>query len=147
MQLKVSDMVYSSTSAELVIALDKATYSESVLYKCFYWYTGHYRVQIAEDGSGQWIISLAGDSNKFSDEKVVILKNKISQDLIDFKLREIVTRETQIVKELLIAKAFAHYEEQESPISEISDPVGFNPEDIKNNDQSIPNNKPANQEV
>lgn len=51
--------------------------------------------------------------------------------MIDFKLRDIVSKETKTIRELIIAKAFAYYEEDQSPDTEISDPVGFNPENIE----------------
>lgn len=57
------------------------------------------------------------------------LISRIKQDLIDFRLREIVSRETATIRELLIAKAFAHYEDIE-PVTAISDPVGFDPSEI-----------------
>ena len=49
------------------------------------------------------------------------------RDLIDFKLRDIVTKETQTIRELITAKAFAYFDLDDNPATEISDPVGFNP--------------------
>ena len=47
---------------------------------------------------------------------------------MDFEVRNIVTKETKNVRDLLIAKAFASTDEYESePPGEISDPVGFKP--------------------
>ena len=50
---------------------------------------------------------------------------KLERDLIDFKLREIVVKETKNVRDLLIAKAFAHQDDLEEPPGEIADPVGL----------------------
>ena len=55
---------------------------------------------------------------------------KIKQDLLDFKLRDIINKETRIIRELLIAKAFANYDDEEDPTTDISDPVGFSPKSI-----------------
>jgi His-Xaa-Ser system protein HxsD len=51
---------------------------------------------------------------------------KLERDLLDFNLRDIVTKETKNIRDILIAKAFSHGEFDELPPGEISDPVGFN---------------------
>jgi hypothetical protein len=50
---------------------------------------------------------------------------KLERDLVDFNVRDIVTKETQNVRDLLIAKAFSNGEYDELPPGEISDPVGY----------------------
>lgn len=62
--------------------------------------------------------------------EVNLICNKVKRDLLDFKLRDIVTKETKVVRELLVAKAFAYYGLEDNPNSEVSDPVGFDPKDI-----------------
>jgi hypothetical protein len=52
--------------------------------------------------------------------------------LIDFSLRDIVTKETQNIRDLLIAKAFSNGEFDEEPTGDASDPVGFNVKSINN---------------
>ena len=53
---------------------------------------------------------------------------KLKNDLIDFQVRDIVTKETKNVRDLLIAKAFATTDKYETnPPGEVSDPVGFKP--------------------
>jgi His-Xaa-Ser system protein HxsD len=56
-----------------------------------------------------------------------LYQQKLERDLIDFNLRDIVTKETQNVRDLLIAKAFSNGEFDEEPRGEVSDPVGFDP--------------------
>jgi hypothetical protein len=51
---------------------------------------------------------------------------KLERDIIDFNLRDIVTKETQNIRDLLIAKAFSNGEFDELPPGEITDPVGYN---------------------
>jgi hypothetical protein len=57
---------------------------------------------------------------------------KLERDLVDFNLRDIVTKETQNVRDLLIAKAFSNGEFDELPPGDVSDPVGFNVNQLKN---------------
>jgi len=50
----------------------------------------------------------------------------IKKDLIDFKTRDIVAKETANIRTLLIAKAFANNDEfDEVPFGDINDPIGF----------------------
>jgi len=109
---------------QLVFVLDANTYSEDVIYKCFYWYGGDYNVTIQVENT-LFRISLTSKSGEQVD--TILLTNKIRQDLIDFKLRDIVTKETKTIRELLNAKAFANYATENVPATKISDPVGYDP--------------------
>ena len=60
-------------------------------------------------------------------EDLQLYQQKLTRDLIDFNLRDIVTKETQNVRDLLIAKAFSHGEFDEVQVGEVSDPVGYMP--------------------
>lgn len=113
-------------NSELSISLEKSLYNADVLYKCFYWYSTDYAIDIMDDSPKCHLVKI-----KLIDKDCVEpLISKIKKDLIDFKLRDIVTKETKNIRELMIAKAFAHYDFDETPDSEISDPVGFDPENI-----------------
>lgn len=116
----------ASTSEALRFTLDGSQYSEAVIYKCFYWYGKDFSVSIDKMESDFAIVLTKRDDTVLNPEELI---RKINRDLNDFKLRAIVSDETRNIRELLIAKAFAHYEE-EDPDSEISDPVGFNPNHI-----------------
>jgi hypothetical protein len=67
---------------------------------------------------------------QLSSDELENLLLKVERDLVDFNLRDIVTKETQNVRDLLIAKAFSNGEFDELPPGEVSDPVGFNPNEI-----------------
>ena len=112
---------------EIHLVIDKDIYSEDVLHKCFYWYTSTYNVPIDIHSERQFFVLL---QSKHETENLEHILEKIKCDLIDFKLRDIVTKETKTVRELIVAKAFAYYGLEENPLTEISDPVGFNPADI-----------------
>ncbi|MFL9829736.1 His-Xaa-Ser system protein HxsD [Flavobacterium sp. ST-87] len=112
---------------KLCFTLEDVLYEENVLYKCFYWYGGDYDVSITKE-KDRYYIQLLSKSEMNIDHDA--LEIKIRQDLIDFKLRDIVAKETKNIRELLTAKAFAHFQNEENPVSEVSDPVGFNPNEF-----------------
>jgi len=122
-------MNFHANNEQLCLLVDSRQYNEKVIYKCFYWYTNEYSVDIQIDTDPFYKITLR--SNKESDsvswDHII---EKIKKDLIDFKLRDIVNQETQTIRELIVAKAFAYYDLQETPQTNISDPVGFNPENV-----------------
>lgn len=112
------------------IQIDSNIYNEDVLHKCLYWYTGQYDVTITRGLNAFFNVRLIIPYELANDETKKEIEQRLHRDLIDFKLRDIVTKETRTVRELIIAKAFAYYEEDGIPVGKISDPVGFNPTDI-----------------
>jgi His-Xaa-Ser system protein HxsD len=108
------------------IKLNQELYSLNVVYKCFYWYASLYSIKI-DTNLGTTIIDIEKKEGDFDSAETEKLLTKIKQDLIDYKTREIILNETQNVRDLLIAKAFANHDDfDELPPGEISDPVGFN---------------------
>jgi His-Xaa-Ser system protein HxsD len=112
---------------EIILVIDKNIYNEDVLHKCFYWYGANFNVEISNNSAESFLVRLIA---KHENENLQEALEKVQRDLIDFKLRDIVTKETKTIRELLIAKAFAYYGLDENPTTEISDPVGFNPENV-----------------
>ena len=108
------------------LSLDSSIYTLDAIKKCIYWYTDKFAVEIKQLDN-QFIISLdPKNEEKNLDESEVI--KKLKNDLIDFEVRNVVTKETKNIRDLLIAKAFATTDEYESkPPGEITDPVGFKP--------------------
>ena len=110
------------TSIQIKIA--SSLYSSEVIHKCFYWHAGKYSVEISTEAES-FIVKLIDPKQEWDIQSVV---SKIKTDLIDFKTREIISNETKNIREMLIAKAFAHNDEfEEQPSGNISDPVGFKP--------------------
>lgn len=113
----------------LSFLIERSLYSEDIVYKCFYWFSNNFDVSISEDESSHYFKIFISSK----DPDLVVcnseLVSKVKQDLIDFKLRDIITKETQTIRELLVAKAFSHYEDA-IPNTDVEDPVGFNPENI-----------------
>lgn len=109
---------------ELRLLIEREIYSEEVLHKCFYWYGANFNVEIATYSAELFEVKLQRQ-NLMIDLQATV--DKIKRDLVDFKLRDIVANETKTVRELLVAKAFANYGIDNDPATEISDPVGFDP--------------------
>ncbi|OQP51906.1 His-Xaa-Ser system protein HxsD [Niastella populi] len=124
-------MNYDLNNGSLIIKVDKNIYSEDVLYKCLYWYTNKYTVFIETKDDHYYSVSikLANDLS-VNEETAKQLNEQILRDLIDFKLRDIITKETQTVRELIVAKAFANFQIDPQYDFDISDPVGFNPDNV-----------------
>ena len=111
---------------EIVAFADRRIYSKSAILKCLYWHGASFQTVLTMADVNTFQISLK--LNEGLDDKHVDLKEhlqKLERDLIDFKLRDIVLKETKNVRDLLIAKAFAHQDSIEEPYGEIADPVGL----------------------
>jgi His-Xaa-Ser system protein HxsD len=115
-------------SETISVLVDQSIYNMDTLHKCFYWYGADFSIDFKNVETNVCQITLISKDNSPLD--VESISKKIKTDLIDFKLRDIVTKETVNIRELLIAQAFANYELQEDPTREISDPVGFEPKDV-----------------
>lgn len=113
----------------LTAIVDLDVYPEPVLFKCLYWYTNNYEVEITKVSTVQLKCTIAPkEASATTDWDYVI--SRLRRDLVDFKLRQIVSDETKTIRELLIAKAFAYYDQEDMPASGVTDPVGFDPQSI-----------------
>jgi His-Xaa-Ser system protein HxsD len=118
---------------EIIVFADTSLYSKDSVFKCLYWYGDKYHANVSFADSNTYKISLKPMSdNKLSQDQSEKLLQKLERDLIDFNLRDIVTKETKNIRDLLTAKAFSNGEFDELPPGELSDPVGFNVNEIKN---------------
>jgi His-Xaa-Ser system protein HxsD len=115
------------------IFLNVSLYSKDAIFKCLYWYTDRFNISISFLDKETYRISLSPLSNKqLTEDEAIPILEKLGKDFIDFNLRDIVTKETQTIRELLTAKAFSTGEFDELPPGEVSDPVGFNIDIIEN---------------
>lgn len=122
-----------SVGNEIIVFADTSLYTKDGIFKCLYWYGDKYRTNVSFADSNTYKISLKPLSdNPLSHDQSEKLLQKLERDLIDFNLRDIVTKETKNIRDLLTAKAFSNGEFDELPPGEISDPVGFNVNEIKN---------------
>lgn len=117
---------------EIIVFADISLYSKDSIFKCLYWYGDKFHTNLSFADSTTYLVSVKPISTiQLSSEDLENLLLKLERDLVDFSLRDIVTKETQNVRDLLIAKAFSNGEFDELPPGEVSDPVGFNVNQIR----------------
>ena len=118
---------------EIIVFADTYLYSKDSIFKCLYWYGDKFHTNVSFADSNTYRVSVKPVStNQLSQQEQENLLLKLERDLVDFNLRDIVTKETQNVRDLLIAKAFSNGEFDELPPGDVSDPVGFNVNQLKN---------------
>jgi His-Xaa-Ser system protein HxsD len=110
---------------EIIAFADKRIYTKSTILKCLYWHGALFQTNLTLVDNNTYQISLKLIDG--ADSKVDLSEHlqKLERDLVDFSLREIVLKETKNVRDLLIAKAFAHLDSVEEPPGEMADPVGL----------------------
>lgn len=94
------------TNGFLKIYLDTRLFSREGIFKCIYWYATSYIFEVELEREYFKIILRPKSGVWLSEEET--LYKKIKQDLFDFQLREIITKQTTNIRDLLIAKAFAN---------------------------------------
>lgn len=118
---------------EIIVFTNTSLYSKDSIFKCLYWYGDKFHTNVSFADSNTYRVSVKPIStNQLSQQEQENLLLKLERDLVDFNLRDIVTKETQNVRDLLIAKAFSNGEFDELPPGDVSDPVGFNVNQLKN---------------
>jgi len=118
---------------EIVIFADTVLFSKDAVFKCIYWYGDKFHTNVSFADSNTYKITISPLSTYiFDNEEMELYQQKLERDLIDFNLRDIVTKETLNIRDLLIAKAFSNGEFDEEPVGDVSDPVGFNVKEINN---------------
>jgi His-Xaa-Ser system protein HxsD len=123
-------MTFEINNNQILLKIDSSIYSIDILHKCFYWYGAAFNVDV-NNAHENFIVKIEPKCLTNTDQDLNAICEKISRDLIDFKLRDIVTKETKTIRELIVAKAFAYYDTDSNPSSDISDPVGFTTKSIK----------------
>ena len=117
---------------EIIVFADTNLYSKDSIFKCLYWYGDKFHTNLSFADSNTYRVSVKPTSTiQLNSVDLESLLLKLERDLVDFNLRDIVTKETQNVRDLLIAKAFSNGEFDELPPGEVSDPVGFNVNQIR----------------
>lgn len=113
---------------EILVFADTYLFSKEAVFKCLYWFGDKFHTSVSFADSKTYCISLKPlSSAAIKSDEYELYSQKLERDLIDFQLRETILRETQNIRDLLVAKAFSNGEFDEDPPGDISDPVGFNP--------------------
>lgn len=113
---------------EVIVYADSNLYSKESLFKCIYWYGDKFHTNISLYNENLYRISIKPiETTGYDNEKLNELMFQLERNIIDFNLRDIVSKETQNIRDLLVAKAFSNGEFDEIPPGEITDPIGFIP--------------------
>jgi len=90
------------------VDVDESVFSLDVVTKATYWLSGRYTVDLLRDRSRERIVvRLALPGGTLSDEQKSDVEVRLRRDLIDFRTRAIIEQETRVIRDLLVAKAFA----------------------------------------
>jgi His-Xaa-Ser system protein HxsD len=99
-------------ASKVQLKIDTTIYNETVISKVLYWLFDRYIIyREKEENNVQNIIIEKKAEELYSTEELNRLKDKINQDFIDFKVRDIVNRETKNIRDILYIKAFSNNDE------------------------------------
>lgn len=93
-------------SSTVSFNVDLKVFNERVLSKVLYWISDKYIISWKNE-SDIAKINLECKIGSITKNDIEILKERLSQDFIDFKTREIINQETKTIRELLLVKAFS----------------------------------------
>lgn len=89
-----------------VVRIDETIYSKAVVTKVLYWLSRDLTIMQTIEG-GTVVVLL--ESQCIVDWNEV--KKRMSQMLVDYQMREVITEETKDIRNILFIKAFANVEE------------------------------------
>lgn len=97
------------TKNKLCFFINNELYNETVIFKVLYWLSNIYI--ISTDKNEKYTEITLEKEGAYTLEEIQNINLKISRDLIDYKVRDIVNSETKNIRELLLIKAFANNDE------------------------------------
>lgn len=95
------------------LSVDLSIFNEKVISKVLYWLTDRYLIYWQSKSGTKQDIILEKKNSPISEQDFKCLKEKINQDFIDYKNRDIVIEETKNIRDILYIKAFANNDEFE----------------------------------
>lgn len=108
---------------EIVFELDSDVYSKESIVKCLYWYSNDFTIDIKLNDK-IYNVSLK-PLIELQEIELSEVTKKLNREFIDYNLRDIVKKETNTIRELIIAKAFSNGEFDEEPKGDLMDPLGI----------------------
>ncbi|MBR6169128.1 MAG: His-Xaa-Ser system protein HxsD [Bacteroidaceae bacterium] len=90
----------------VIVEIDSGIYSKDVVAKVVYWLSRDFTIMQSLESS-VWTLSLESHDMVNWDD----VKERLSQLLTDYQMREVITAETKDIKNILYIKAFANVEE------------------------------------
>lgn len=121
-------MIYSFINKKISIFLNKNLYSKDAIFKCIYWYGDKYLISVSEDFEKENFVIFVerkSEFNVFDEQDSKKFVDKFVNDINDYQLRDIITKETKNIRDLLVAKAFSNGEYDEDPPGEFEDFLGM----------------------
>lgn len=97
-------------NSSICISVDNKLFNENVIFKVVYWYSGDYEVNMIKKDT-TILIEFTKTEGSFAPEEKKAFRKEVLSKLIDFKTREIVINETKSIRDLIILKAFFHFDE------------------------------------
>ncbi len=94
-------------------SVDTLIYNDTVISKVLYWLSDLYLINRNTSTDTIQSIELRKKDGILTQEEVNQLERKINQDLVDYKVRDIVGQETRNIRDILYVKAFANNDEFE----------------------------------
>ncbi len=89
------------------VEIDESVFSLDVVTKATYWLTARFDVDVRrEQPNGQLFVAIAGRGGPLATHEAREVEQRLRRDLIDFRTRALVERETRTIREILVAKAF-----------------------------------------
>lgn len=98
---------------KICFVIDTSIYNENVISKVLYWLIDLFFIERKNINNDNQQILLEKKKGLISETDFVQIREKLSQDFIDFKTRDIVNRETQNIRDILYVKAFANNDDFE----------------------------------
>lgn len=95
------------------ISIDLTIFNERVISKTLYWLTEKYFIYWQVGSGNIQEITLEKKNGNVNNEEFRSLHDKMNQDFIDYKNRDIILNETKNVRDILYIKAFANNDEFE----------------------------------
>lgn len=102
------------------LTIDPSVYSLDAVMRTCYWFTDRCWIFIEKNENGFFVVSLEG---KKPDADLRALAGEFANGLLDHQLRVNINAETQVVRSLIVGKAFAEGMLEDPPPGHYGDPV------------------------
>ena len=102
----MQQIIFNEDGKFLNILIPQKLYSKEAILNFLYWKLDESTIHFSIFSDSEFKVSI--DLSSFSAQQLTDFKRTLSNELIDYELREIVNNQTKNVRELIIAKAFAN---------------------------------------
>ena len=100
--------IFQNSNGDIVLSVDTSIYDDWVIDKALYWHTADYIITRKNDLENHLQVITMSLKEGHSSIEFPELKEKLSNDFIDYKNRHTIAQETANIRDLLFAKAFAN---------------------------------------